>query len=272
MADEGAIETVAKEMGWNPEFTGTDDKPALSAEDFIRKGAEIQDTMRQHMKDQKSKISNLEGTLSELRMGVDEIRQHNERVYKVQVQKLQDELVAHRASRKQAIEEGDADQVEAIEKKIATTQEAAHIAAPAATPTGPRVDPVKAEEDKAAFEKWAEKNDWFNKDREMTQTAQALALDYQNKGIPYKAMLRKVSKDMQEIFPETFEKAEAEHTTKAPPSPEGATRTGSATKSKYSSKDLTPEQRDTMKRFVKMGVMTETEYIADLAKIGVLGG
>ena len=269
MAEENTIESVAMEMGWNPDFEGSEEKPALSAEEFIRKGAEIQETMRKHMKEQKGKIDGLEGTISELKMGVEEIRKNNERVYKAQVSKLQDELAALKESRKTAIEEGDVDEVEAIEKKIAKVQETAHAAQPADTPN---VNQQQLTEDTKAFNAWAEKNPWFNQDPEMTQTAQALAIDYQNKGIPYKAMLRKVSKDMSDIYYDYFEKAAPkDDTRKAPPSPEGSTPRTRAT-TKYSKSDLTPDQRETMKRFVKMGIMSESEYIEDLAKIGAIGG
>jgi chromosome segregation ATPase len=224
------------------------------------------------MKEQKGKIDGLEGTISELKVGVEEIRQHNERVYKAQVSKLQQELDTLKASRKQAIEEGDVDEVEQIEKKMAQVQEAAHAAQPAATPN---VNQRQLEEDTKAFNSWAEKNTWFNQDPEMTHTAQALAIDYQNKGLPYKAMLRKVSKDMTDIYADFFEAnqtmADVKDTRKAPPSPEGSTPRTRAT-SKFSKSDLTPEQRETMKRFIKMGVMTEAQYIEDLAAIGGIGG
>jgi hypothetical protein len=265
--DVGAVEQLAMDMGWNPEFEGDEEKPALSAEEYIRKGAEIQQTMRKHLKEQKGKIENLEGTLTDLRMGVDELRSHNERVYKVQVQKLQSELETLKKERRQAIEDGDADQVEEIDKKIMTTQQAAHAAAPAAATQSQDNAAIAANQ--RAFEEWAKDHSWFNQDVEMTQTAQALANEYQSKGMPYKAMLRKVTRDIKDIYPEQFE-ASNRTATKAPPSPEGTT-TRTAKAGKYSAKDLSSEQRSTMKRFVQMGVMSEAEYIADLAEMGVIG-
>lgn len=270
MADEekevGTVEQLAMDMGWNPDFEGDEEKPALSAEEYIRKGAEIQQTMRKHLKEQKGKIENLEGTLTDLRMGVDELRQHNERVYKVQVQKLQAELETLKKQRREAIEEGDADQVEEIDKKIMTTQQAAHEVSPASAVH----NDAAAIANQRAFEEWAKDHSWFNQDTEMTQTAQALAHEYQSKGMPYKAMLRKVTRDMKDIYPEQFEAMKDRTATKAPPSPEGTT-TRTAKAGKYSSKDLSSEQRSTMKRFVQMGVMSEAEYIADLAEMGVIG-
>ena len=52
-----AIEAIAKDIGWNPDHQG--DRPAVSAEDYIRRSREIQDTQKAQNRSLKAEVEQL---------------------------------------------------------------------------------------------------------------------------------------------------------------------------------------------------------------------
>lgn len=239
------IEQIAKDMGWRGEedFSG-DPEDFVDAETYIRKGAEIQDTMRKHIKEQNKKMNSMSAVLEEL-------KSHNEAVYKAEVARLEKEVKALKAERRAAIEEGDVDKVESLDEQI----DSMTITRPERKPDNGQVE---------VFNSWLKKNPWYDEDDEMADYADARSSEY--KGLSYDRVLAMVAQDVKRVFPEKFPE-------KRPPakSPvESPTRT-SKTKT-YTKADLNAEQREIMSNFVSQGVMTEKQFIEDLVKIGELGG
>jgi hypothetical protein len=244
--DSERIEDIAREMGWRhrDEFEGNDDD-YVDASTFIRKGADIQDTMRKHLKEQKKKLEFMESTLSELKT-------HNERVYKTEVARLKKEITNLQKEKKSAIEEGDSDRVEQIESEI---YEISSNIDESNIPSKPAPNPD--------FEAWLEDNKWYETDPEMADYADTLSEKY--KGAPYKRLLSRVTKEVKDMFPDKFE---------GPKGRSNANTVESTTKrspgKKFTKRDLSAEQRKVMNDFVSLGATTEEEYINDLVKIGEL--
>lgn len=252
---DSSLETIAIEMGWKPksEFQGNDED-YVDAATYIRRSKDIQDTMRQHLKENKRKLTALE-------KGIEDLRQHNERVYKVQLEKQKEEIERLRQERRTAIEEGDVDKVEALEQKMSKLSEKPE--------EKPQVDP----EQYSMFTEWIKGNQWYNLDgvtegdADMTAYADNLADLPEYQALPYKQRLNKVTAKVKEMFPEHFK---GNGKPKAAVNPVEAPRMKAAQK-KFSARDLNDDQKSIMRNFVRSGIMSEQEYIDDLVKIGELG-
>ena len=234
------IENLAAELGWQPEGKGKDGE-TVDAETYIRKGREIQDTMRTHIKDQKRELANLSNSIADL-------KSHNERVYKAEVTRLKAELKTLGKEKKEAIEEGDAAKVNEIDEQIDGVKEAMKEEKPE-TPSVS--NPI--------FDEWVEQNPWYKTNPEMAAYADVIA--EQHEGAPFNRIADLATKKVKEMFPDRFPKTE-----KPPPSPvEGATK--KTTVAKFTKADLTEGQKTIMKQFVRQGIMTEKQYIEDIAKL-----
>jgi len=237
------VEELASAIGWRPDGE-------LDAKDYILKSRDIQDTMRTHIQDQKKQ-------LTDLGMSVAELKSHNERVYKAEVGQLKSELDTLKESKREAIEDGDADKVDELDEQIDGVKE--RMAAP---------KPDKAPDNNPQLVAWMGKNPWYNDNPEMADYADDIA--DQNTKIPYDRMLKLVERRVKEAYPDKFEASETVQGSK----PGGARRQASpveggarrAAPGAFTKADLTSSQKNIMAQFVRQGIMTEKQYIADIAK------
>lgn len=238
---ESEIERIAVGMGWQKNYKGDPDK-FVDAETYIRRTHDVNSSLRKQLKE----IGNV----------VNELKSHNERVYKAEVRRLEGEIATLKAERRTAIENGDVDRVDELDKKIDESK-AAVDEGRVAIQTAPTNNPV--------WDEWLEENGWYNSDKEMKRYADNMANEYD--GLPFPKILKLVKKDVMAEFPDKFATKTASK--KATP---GATVEGAAkrTASKTSASDvkLTDAQKKAMKDFEALGVMTRDEYIADLKKMG----
>ena len=244
-----AVKELARELGWNDKFDG-DPSEYVDAATYIRRSKDINEAKR-------SQISGLKKQLKEINNVVSELKTHNERVYKAEVKRLTQELDELKAQRRSAIEDGDVDRVEKIEKQMAET----HDLVTEAKPTADKVSD-------SSWNDWVDANPWYKEDDEMRVFADKAGLEYE--GLPFDKILKLVLKDTKAEFPERFgAKAKTTEKKTAISPVESGSRRVSSGKSKTES-DLSPAQRSVMNQFVRQGVMTKAEYIADLVKVGEL--
>lgn len=241
-----SIEELAGEIGWRPDG-------ALDAKEYILKSRDIQDTMRTHIQDQKKQLTDLGGSVAELKT-------HNERVYKAEVSRLTAELGGLKKEKREAIEDGDAAKVDELDEQIDGVKEA--IAAP-------KTDASPAAED-PALTAWLQENPWYDTDPEMAKYANAVA--DQNPGAPYDRVLSLAASKVKEMFPDKFEAGGGtpapgtpapRATTPASPVEGGNRRVAAAA---FTRADLSSDQISIMSQFVRQGIMTEKAYIEDIAK------
>lgn len=243
-ADEAdPVEALAVELGWNPDFEG-DGK--VDAKTYILKSREIQDTMREHIKEQKAQQRELSESVAALKA-------HNEKVYKAEVSRLKDELKELKRERREAIEEGDADKVEELDERIGGVEKS-------------MTQPETKEKPRstAEFDAWIVDNKWYEEDPEMAAYADTIASE--NKGAPFARVAALVDRKVKEMFPDKFT-----DTTPATPakkrSPSPVEESGSRpTAAKFTKANLTDGQKAIMSQFVRQGIMTEKQYIEDIAK------
>lgn len=244
-AESDSIEVLAQELGWNPDYEG---EGKVDAKTYILKSREIQNTMRDHIKDQKNQ-------LGELNNSVEELKAHNERVYKAEVKRLKTELDSLKKEKRDAIEEGDVDRVEELDGQIDDLKES-------------MAEPKEKQKEEAIsnpeFDAWVAKNQWYNEDDEMAAFADSIAAE--NHGAPFKRVAALVDRKVREVFPDKFSK-ETPATPAASKTPSPVEKGGGKPQTpKFTKADLTDEQKSIMNQFVRQGIMTEKQYIADIAK------
>ena len=236
-ADE--VKEIAKKLGWSEKGKfGGDPSKFIDAAAYIKRAPVKNQALNRQLKEMTNVVS--------------ELKIHNERVYKSEVARLTKEIDDLKAQRKVAIEDGDVDKVEKIEKQIDEIRESAPAPAPA----------VQANEE---FDEWIEDNAWYKENEDMRKFADETGLVYKGK-MPYGDILKRVRKFVEAEFPEKFK---AKQKVLPGASVESSSRPA-ASKKAFTKADLSESQRGIMKQFVRAEVMTEAEYIADLVKQGEL--
>ena len=243
-------------MGWRgkEDFQGDDDT-YVDAATYIRKGEDIKASMRQHLKDNKRKMTDLE-------RGIDDLKVHNERVFKTTLDKQQKEITELKNAKREAIEEGDAERVEEIEEEML---EKFDNMEPPPRQRRPAPDPQETQ----MFESWLDQNHWYGPknggDRGMTEYADNMANLPEYANLPYVQKLTKVTELVRKQFSNRFKGQQPLVNN----SVEGARTSGG--KRQFSERDLSGDQKSIMNNFVSRGIMTKKQYIKDLAAIGELG-
>ena len=234
------VEQEASSQGWVPKelFSG-DEHKWVDAGEFLRRGELFK------------KIEEVSRTAKHAKQTLEEFKSH---YAKVRETEYQNALKTLRAERRNAMAEGDFERVEAIEDKMETVKtEASSVQEEIKTTPQAEIHPEVAH--------WVEANPWYNSDTTMRAFADAIALSLNKEGITGSAMLKGIDAKVREAFPAKFKNPNRDRP--------GAVES-SATKSKSTTTDsfeLTSQEKRIMETFVRDGVMTKEEYIADLKKV-----
>jgi len=249
-----SVEELASQLGWRADHVGED---AVDAVTYILRSKDIQKAMSKHNKD-------LKENLSAVQASVNALKEHNEKVYQTEVKKLTAEIETLKKERKSAIELADVDKVEELDAQIEAKKN--DLAAPKindSSKSGTVENPV--------YDEWITDNQWYLEDNEMAQFADSVAQNYV--GAPLPRIYALVRQKVQEVFPEKFASNKpgtvANVVTKpiGPVSPvdKGSNNKGASTS--FSKADLTPDQVSIMNQFVRGGIMSEEQYIKDIASM-----
>jgi hypothetical protein len=252
--DQETIESLAEKLGWNKDHQGED---KVDATTYILRSREIQDSMRDHNKDLKGQVGSLKDSITAL-------QEHNENVYKAEVRKLESELASLKKEKRAAVELADVEKVDALDEQIETIQKDLN------TPKEP-----KTESTNPIYDEWVKDNQWYLNDSEMAQYAETIADQYP--GAPADRVYSIIRQKVQEVFPEKFDVApkptpkpvEKETEVKNPVGPNSPVESASNREksSTFTVNDLSESQRATMRQFVNKGIMTEQQYVDDIAKM-----
>ncbi len=232
--------TRATEQGWKPkeEFAG-DAGTWVPADEFLRRGE-----LFGKIKDLKSEIHSRD-------------QRHTE-----ELKLIQKELMAVRkSSLEQAKRELQAqlDNTEDKTEAIRLTKEVAKVEADIAEVKAPPAQPVV---NPPEVQTWlSDNNSWYNKDSDMTLDADSAAAVYvaKNPGASPKDVLVAVDKQMKRLYPDKF----GEKKVSTPPSPESGIKKVVPPTGKKTRNDLPEEHRRVMEVFIKRGITTEKQYLAD---------
>lgn len=241
------IEQRAIDMGWRPkeEFDGSEDD-FIDAKEFVRRKPLFE------------KIESQGKQLKAVTRALEEFKQHytkvEERALNAALQKLKDQ-------RKQALSEGDGDRFETLDDQIKHVEgQVEQVKQAAAQPLVQNEPEAPAE-----FMQWVNKNSWYKTTGYMQKFADEVGLRYANdvkSGTMSTAdVLKEVEKQVRKEFPHKFTNPNKQS------APDVESSRAPSTKSKSGEGDLSDVERKIMNDFVRQGVMTKEQYIADLKKL-----
>lgn len=235
------FEIAAKTKGWKPkeEYEGAEEW-WIGAEEFLKREP-LFDRIKQSTKEVK-----------ELKKTIESMATHFKKAQEVAVAKAITDL---KSQRKEAIQTGDVDKVEEIDKAI---DEQKQIKAD--TPTKQEVAPEIVE--------WVEKNQWFNTDKEMADFAVAYNKTQIDKGISLSDALQKTAEAVKKAYPDKFTRNKERQ--QAPPAVESPTKE-EGKGNKFTVTRLSSDQKRVYDQMVtRHKVLTHDEYFKSLEMIGEL--
>lgn len=234
-----AIEIKAIEQGWIPknDFDG-DEAEFIDAPEFVRRGELFK------------KIENTSRELKQVRQALSAFKEHHSKVKESEYNRA---LKALQTERKQAFVDGDHDRAFAIEEKIEEVRtEKDQIVQEARQPI--EQDNVYTEQ----FQSWVESNPWYETNKVMRKTADALGLELHQSGHSPSEVLRMVEKEIRQEFSHKFQATPQRRA----PIVEGTTRTPV----KSDSFVLSEEEKKVMNSIVNSGIMSKEDYVKELKR------
>lgn len=233
------IEVEAREQGWKPkeEYEG-DPTKWRPAKEFVERGELF------------GKIDHMGKELKETRKALKMLQDHHTKVRETEYNRALTEL---KALQKKHLEEGNSDgylETTELLTDLKAEQKAREVVQQN-VPNQP--DP--------RFINWVSANKWYEKDAEMRKYADTLGAGYaaSNPGIDPEEVLQYVTKEVRTRFSTKFVNPNREK----PSTVEGAS-TGAANKSSF---ELTDDERKVMNTFVRAGVMSKEDYIAQVKQM-----
>ena len=233
------IEQKAAEQGWVPKDQWQGDEESWRpAKEFLDRGELFK------------KIEDQNRTIKEFKRALEDLKGHHAKTRETEYARALAEL---KSQKKAALEEGDADQVIKLDDQIDLVKEEQlkMKQQEIRVPEAPQIDPE--------FTSWVSKNKWYETSEPMKAYADKIGRDLAYSGASPSEVLREVERRVKAEFPHKFVNPNRE---KAAPV-EGSVNKGGKGVDSF---QLTDEERRVMQRFVRTGVMTEKEYIAELKR------
>lgn len=243
VAEPSANESEARASGWVPkeEYHGDENK-WVDADEFVRRGPLFE------------KINVQSRELKEVKKALDQLKAHHANVKETAYKEA---LAQLRVEKREAFVDGDPDKILEIDDKIDAIKEEQRQYE--RNRTHEIRESVEAEAH-PEFVAWASRNTWYESNGPMRAFADALGMELSANGMKPSEILKKVEAQIKEEFPHKFRNANRDRT----PSVEGAGKgSGRTSKDNY---EMTSFETDVMNRFVRQGLMTKEQYIAELKK------
>ena len=234
-------ESAARTAGWVPleEWQGDPDD-WTDAKEFVKRGELF------------TKISSQSGEIKELRKAIQGLMSHHQKVKETEFTRALEYL---KQQKKTALEEGNADKLLAVDEAIDTLkseQQEAKKEVAQDTKAGPTPQ----------FVGWVQQNAWYIQDPELRAFADDVGVGIfqrANGNIDEAELYETVKRRVMKQFPEKF-KGQGTRTSTV----EGAS---ASRPTKADTFRLTEDEERVMKTFVRSGVMTKEQYIADLKRV-----
>lgn len=234
-----AAEQQAMEQGWVPqdEWEG-DPEQWRPAKEFLDRGELFK------------KIEDQNRTIKEFKRALDDLKGHHAKTRETEYARA---IQALKAQKIAALEEGDAAAVVKLDDQIDLVKdEQSKLKQAAIEQPQEQLNPE--------FTNWVDKNKWYETSQPMRAYADALGRDLAYKGLSPSEVLKEVERQVREEFPQKFRNANRDK----PGAVEGSTNKGAKGNNDVV---LSDDERRVMQRFVRTGVMTEKEYMAELKRI-----
>ncbi len=237
-----ANEVEARSAGWVPkdEYHGDENK-WVDADEFVRRGPLFE------------KINGQSRELKEVKKALDQLKAHHAGVEAAAYKKALAEL---KAEKREAFIDGDPDKIIEVDDRIAELKAQEQVAS---AKREQEVAQTVQETIHPEFVAWTNRNPWYTSSGPMRAYADHLGIELQATGLAPTEILRQVEAKIKEEFPQKFRNPNRDKAS----SVEGTSKGSSKATGGFAMSDF---ERNVMNRFVRQGVMTEADYIADLKK------
>lgn len=253
-------EAIASEKGWVPQDQWEGDPDQWrSAKEFVERG-ELMD----RISSQSRQLGKYTSEVETLKKAVQEMAEHNKKIAEIEYNKA---VQALRQQKADALDMGDHYSVVEIDDRLQELKEARKAEEQQAQPSSTANTPPPE------VQAWMEENTWYNNDIILQGAADAIAKQYlssnpQAANNP-KEVLDFVATQVRKEFPDRLGGTRRRASGVVETSSTGASTSGKT--KKYTVNHLNPEQRAIAKRFAATGVISEQEYVDQLAALGELG-
>ncbi len=254
------IEQEARQQGWTDkdEWRGAEED-WIDAATFVKRGKEILPVLQKNNERLLQRLSKAEKDAEEARKVAKEFREYQKTTFEAKVKTLETELKELRQAKKEAITQGDGDRVVELDEQIDAVKEQ-HAEAKAAAEKPVPVEPEVTLD--PALNSWLERNDWFGKNTRLTSIANSLGAELrkENPSVVGDAFLKLLDEELAPYL----EVGSGKKKSREPVSPvEGRTNSRPGAPKKQSYENLPEEAKQACDRFVKQGLMTKEEYVAE---------
>uniref|UniRef100_A0A6M3J296 Uncharacterized protein n=1 Tax=viral metagenome TaxID=1070528 RepID=A0A6M3J296_9ZZZZ len=234
VAAQQAVETQAKNLGWVPkdEFRG-DPEQWRDADEFIQHGEATLPILRDNIKTLHKKLDDQGRVIKDFAAHHKKVE---EKAYQRALKKLKEERLA-------AVDKGDTQEFEKIDKEIADLEKTS-----AGTKPG------------AGFAEWKEENQWYEDDIDMSIYADNVGtyLAARHPAWPSAKVFAEVTKKVKAKFPAKFKNGRRDQ---QPLVESGGAGPAAAAGKKYA--DLPAGAKKACDDFVQEGLLTREEYVKD---------
>lgn len=249
-----AVENEAREFGWVPqeEFKG-DPEQWRSAEEFLKRGKEINGFLRKDFEKIKQTLSKRDQEIAEMREAMQEFKEYHAKTAEREYAKAFAEL---KRQKKEAIEIGDGDLVIEIEDKIDQLKEEK-----AKAPV--KQEPVVIDTNmQRAFDTWRTANSWYDSDEDLRELTDGIGETVARKfpDLKGEAFLNEVTRQVKKLVPERFENPARSNPTVTSSSQDGRVVKG---KGKKSYNDLPADAKAACDKFVRQQLLTREQFVSD---------
>lgn len=252
------FEKEARLLGWVPKEEFRDGDNWVDAETFVKRGKEINPILRKNNEILLKKLEDSKREIEEVKRVAKEFEKYQKDNAERKVKELEKELLSLKEQKKAAVAAGDGEAVVALDDQIDEVKQQQKDAkkepekstAPAAT----QADPVVTA--------WMEENEWYTSDFKYSNIADSLGrqIRQENPNLFGKAFFDKLDAELEEVLPVKYRKGSSNQMVDSGSS---APARPSTKPSKQSYENLPAEAKAACDRFVKQGLMTKEQYLAD---------
>lgn len=256
------IEKEARLGGWVPKEEFRDGDHWVDAETFVRRGKEINPILRKNNESLLKKLEEATAEIAEVKKVAKEFEKFQKETADRKVTELARQIDELKARKKEAISLGDGDTAVAIDDAIDSIKEEQHQTKEQAKEA---IKEQKKEETSSTvldpiLVSWMDANTWFTEDKKYSSIANAIGatLSQEHPELHGKAFLDRLDEELADILPIQYQKSNGKNQVEG-----GAQRTRPSSNKKHSYENLPAEAKAAADRFVKQGLMTKEQYVAE---------
>jgi len=258
----------AESQGWVPKekFRGNEND-WVNADVFVKRGREILPILRKNNENLVKDLQSTKQQLQEFKEAAEEFKKFQKEAYERKAREYEDRIREIKESRAQAISDGDGKKVNALDDALDQAKEELNEAKKAVkdadktTSAPPSIPPTTIE---PPLQAWLDNNTWFGQDKRMTSIANGIGenLRLEFPLLKGEAFLEKLDEVLAEEFPNRFKDKSKNASVSRVESGSGRQSRNASTSAK-SYENLPSDAKAACDKFVKQGLMTREQYIAD---------